>query len=174
MDTRFGRVSLLRSSFRTGITIKGIDGIFETIGGIALWFLSPERITVAARSLLEREIERHPYDFIAAHLMHMANRMASADPTFASIYLLTHGIAKVVLVGALWANKFWAYPATILIFGTFCAYETYRWMHTHSFTLAVLTLFDLGVIALTWMEFRARRAERLRHALHSREAQPAT
>jgi uncharacterized membrane protein len=168
------RGSLLRSSFRTGITIKGIDGVLETIGGIALWFISPEKMNAIARVLLAHEIERDPHDFVAAHLMHLAQRMASADPTFASVYLLAHGIAKVVLVSALWANKFWAYPATIVVFGTFCAYETYRWTHTHSFTLAVLTLFDLGVIALTWMEFRARRAERIRHALSPREAQPAT
>ena len=174
MGSRFVRSSLLRSSFRTGITIKGIDGVLETIGGIALWFISPEKMNAIARTLLAHEIERDPHDFIAVHLMHLAQRMTSADPTFASIYLLVHGIAKVILVSALWANKMWAYPATVVIFGSFCAYETYRWTHTHSFTLAVLTLFDLAVVALTWMEYRARRQERTRHALHTHEAQPAT
>jgi uncharacterized membrane protein len=174
MGLRLRSGSLLRSSFRTGITLKGIDGVLETIGGIALWFISPEKMNAIARTLLAHEIERHPHDFVAEHLMHLAQRMASADPTFASVYLLAHGIAKVVLVSALWANKLWAYPATIIVFGTFCAYETYRWTHTHSFTLAVLTLFDAIVIALTWMEYRARREERTRHALRAREAQPAT
>lgn len=166
--------SLLRNSFRTGITIKGIDGILETIGGIALWFISPEKMNAITRALLAHEIEHDPHDFIATHLMHLAHRMASADPTFASIYLLAHGVAKIVVVSALWANKIWAYPAAIAIFGTFCAYETYRWTHTHSFTLAVLTIFDAIVIVLTCLEYRECRAERGRHALRTREAQPAT
>ena len=29
---------LLHDSFRVGITIKGIDGILEALGGVLLWF----------------------------------------------------------------------------------------------------------------------------------------
>jgi uncharacterized membrane protein len=151
--------SLLHRSFQIGITLKGIDGVFETIGGVLLWFFSPAALSELVHGFFLHELSRDPHDFIAAHLLHVSEKLATADPLFASVYLLAHGIVKIVLVVALWFNKLWAYPLTIVLFGAFTTYEFYRFIHRHSHVLGVLSLLDAIVVLLTWREYRRQRAE---------------
>lgn len=155
---------LLHGTFRTGITLKGIGGLTETIGGVLLWFLTPAQLSGFVAALLEGEHTRHPHNVIASHFVHMAQGIAKADPVFASLYLLSHGIVKTALVILLWFNKLWAYPLTITVFGGFMVYQVYRYTHTHSFALMVLTIFDAAVVWLTWMEYRSQMAVRARPA----------
>jgi uncharacterized membrane protein len=157
--------SLLRGTFRTGITLKGLDGLLEAVGGVLLWFIKPEALGATLQDIFEHELSRDPHDFIAAHLLHVSQRFASSDPLFASIYLLSHGLVKAVLAVLLWMNKLWAYPLAIVVFSAFSVYQIYRYTHTHAFTLLVLTLFDVIIVYLTWEEYGAeklRRAERAR------------
>jgi len=152
--------SLLHRTFQTGITLKGIDGIFETIGGLLLWFISPSRLNEIVLGLLQHELSRDPYDFFASHFAHLAQRLSTADPWFASVFLLSHGLTKVLIVMALWRNKLWAYPLAIIVFGAFTSYEAYRYTHTHSFTLAMVTILDGGVVILAYWEYRRQKRER--------------
>lgn len=151
--------SSLHRTFQVGITLKGIDGVFEVIGGVLLWFVKPAALDALVRAFCLHELSRDPHDFIAAHVMHASQKLAAADPVFASIYLISHGIVKIVLVVAMWFNKLWAYPATIVLFGAFTAYEFYRFIHRHSHVLGVLSVFDAIVVLLTWREYRRQRAE---------------
>ncbi|HUO33868.1 MAG TPA: DUF2127 domain-containing protein [Candidatus Acidoferrum sp.] len=162
--------TLLHDSFRAGITLKGIDGLFEMAGGILLWFIYPERLARGVRRLLLHELSKNPHDFIATHLLHSTMKLAAADPVFASVYLVTHGLVKALLVIALWFDKIWAYPLTIAVFGAFAVYQTYRFFITESAFMAILTVFDALIIYLTWMEFREQK--RLRSA--ARSAVPAS
>jgi uncharacterized membrane protein len=154
--------SLLRGTFRTGITLKGIGGLLETAGGVLLWFVSPAALSAMVGQLLERESERHPHNFIATHFLHLAHHVGHTDPMFASLYLLSHGVVKTVLVIALWFNRLWAYPVTIIVFGGFMVYQVYRYAHTHSFALLALTIFDAVVVGLTWSEYRDQQRMRAR------------
>lgn len=147
---------LLHGTFRTGITLKGIGGLTETIGGVLLWFISTSDLSGFVTRHLQDEHLRHPHNFIASHFIHMASEIGKADPLFASLYLLSHGLVKTVLIVLLWFNKLWAYPLTIVVFGGFIVYQLYRYTHTHSFALMALTIFDLAVVWLTWMEYRAQ------------------
>jgi uncharacterized membrane protein len=149
--------TVLHDSFRAGITIKGIDGILEAIGGVLLWFVKPEALTGGVRRLLLHELSKNPHDFIATHLVHSTMRLAASDPAFASIYLVTHGLTKALLVVALWFDKYWAYPLTIFVFGIFTVYQVYRFAITHSTFMAVLAVFDALIIYLTCVEYREQR-----------------
>ena len=42
-----------------------------------------------------------PHDFIARHVLHSASQLSHSTTLFGAVYLLSHGIAKVVLVVAL-------------------------------------------------------------------------
>jgi len=163
--------SILHRSFQIGITIKGIDGVFEAIGGVLLWFVKPAALNSFVRTICLHELSRDPHDFIAAHLMHMSERLATADPLFASLYLFLHGIVKIALVVALWFDQLWAYSATILVFGAFTAYEFYRFIHRHSQVLGVLSVLDAIVVLLTWREF-VRQGEEHRHRARGSFASP--
>jgi len=76
---------------------------------------------------------------------------------FASLYLLTHGAVKVVLVAALLKNKLWAYPWMIAFLLLFIGYQIYRIILVPSAALAALTAFDLLVVWLTYREYQRQR-----------------
>jgi uncharacterized membrane protein len=156
--------TILRDAFRTGITVKGFDGILEAIGGFLLWFVKPETLSRPIAALCQHELSRDPHDYIAMHILHVSEKIAHSDPFYASIFLLSHGVVKVGLATALWLDELWAYPVAIAIFSAFTIYQTYRYTHTHSNTLLVLTIFDVIVVALTWAEYNVQKAERAQPA----------
>jgi uncharacterized membrane protein len=150
----------LRASFRTGITIKGIDGILEAIGGVLLWFIKPDQLGSTLQEIFEHELLRDPHDFLARHLLHTSEKIAQSDPLFASIFLLSHGLVKVLLAVLLWMNKLWAYPLAIVVFTAFTIFGMYRYMHTHATLLIVIAVFDMIIVGLAWEEYRAEEAKR--------------
>lgn len=76
------------------------------------------------------------------------------------MYLLSHGAVKVVLVIALLMNKLWAYPLMITVLATFIVYQVYRFSYSHSVSMILLTVFDVVVISLTWIEYQQQRSRR--------------
>lgn len=144
---------LLHDSFRVGITIKGIDGILEALGGVLLWF-KVNTLNTWLQALCQHELARDKHDYIFSHLSIASQKLASGSPMFASLYLLSHGLVKAVLVICLWMNRLWAYPLTIAVFAAFVIYQIYRFAHTQSVALVILTLFDLLLIFLTWKEYQ--------------------
>ncbi len=151
---------LLHDSFRAAITLKGIDGILEAIGGAILWFVKPSALSHISLKFLELDLPFDRHEFIITHLYRATEHLADGGKHFASIYLLAHGLIKAVLVAALWFDALWAYPATIGVFGVFCVYQVHRFMHTHSIALLLITFFDLLIIWLTWREYRDQKAIR--------------
>ncbi len=74
-----------------------------------------------------RRITRLP-----SHVLNASQRMADNGTTFASYYLLSHGIVKLALVICLWCNKLWAYPLTIV--GFHCVHGlSGASLHAHTF-----------------------------------------
>jgi uncharacterized membrane protein len=146
--------TILHDTFRTGITMKGIDGVLEVIGGVLLWFVKPSQISGTIQVLFAHELSRDPHDFIARHFLHLSDKLANSDPAFASLFLLSHGVVKAVLVICLWLDKLWAYPTTIIVFAAFSVYQMYRFTHTRSIALVLLTIFDILLIYLTWHEYK--------------------
>jgi uncharacterized membrane protein len=151
---------LLRDAFRTGITMKGVDGLLEVTGGVLLWFVKPQAMGRALSALSLHELSRDPHDFIAIHLLHVSEKLAHSNPLFASIFLLSHGLAKVGLAISLWLNELWAYPLAIGVFSAFGVYQIYRISHTHSIPLVLLTVLDAVIVWLTWEEYGVHKAER--------------
>lgn len=148
--------------FRAGITIKGIDGLLELIGGVLLWLVKPETMNHAVRFLFQHELSRDPHDFLATHVLHATQTLEGENKIFAELFLLSHGLIKIIIVTALWLDQLWAYPLALLIFSAFGVYQTYRWTHTHSFFLALLTIFDVLIVYLTWVEYQTQKKARER------------
>jgi uncharacterized membrane protein len=154
------RQILLHDSFRVGITLKGLDGILEVLASVALYSISPAKMTEFVRRLVEHMVARMPNGYLAAHLIAASQKLNNDSREFAAIYLLTHGLVKVILVVCLWMNKLWAYPLTIAVFGLFMLYQMGRFAHTHSIAMILLTVFDAVVIYLTWVEFQQQKKRR--------------
>ncbi len=152
--TSSGLRRALHDSFEVGIILKGIDGAFEIAGGLLLLAVSPAQINRFLLSLLQHELSEDPRDVVANFLIQMAGHLSVKTQLFASLYLLSHGIVKIGIIASLWKNRLWAYPAAIFFFSVFIVYQIYRYAFSHSIWLAVLTVFDIVIVFLTWLEYR--------------------
>ena len=154
------REKMVHVLFDISVISKGVDGALEIVGGALLSFVSPAHIHSLVRLLTQHELSEDPHDLLAGYLLQAAQHLTADAQIFAAVYLVWHGIVKVGLVIALLQKWFWAYPAAIGAFGLFLVYQLYRYAHTRSAWLLVLSVADVFVIVITWLEYK-----RL-HALH--------
>ena len=153
----------LDKTFRIGLVLKGLDGVLEVAGGILLLFLSPDAIQHLVRVLTAHELSEDPHDLVARYLLHTTSHLSHGTTLFGAIYLLSHGIAKIVLVALVLKGKLWAYPWLIGLLLAFIAYQLYRITAVHfSIGLTLLTVFDAFLVWLTWREYRSKRAQQRR------------
>jgi uncharacterized membrane protein len=150
---------LLDQTFEVGIILKGLDGVLEVVGGFLLLVVSPATIDRVVTTLTQHELSGDPHDFLATHLLKTAHGLTGSAVLFGAIYLLAHGVVKVILVAALLKNQLWAYPWTIAFLGVFIVYQVYRLSFKPSVGLTVLTIFDAVIAWLTYREYRKQLAE---------------
>ena len=144
--------------FQIGVILKGLHALIECASGLVLFFVSTATILHWVRLLTQQELTEDPRDFVATHLLAAAQHLSVGTETFYAVYLLGHGLIKVLLVAGLLKEKLWAYPASLVALGGFIAYQLYRYSYTHSVGLLVLTVFDVVVIVLVWHEWRILKA----------------
>jgi uncharacterized membrane protein len=142
----------LRLLFVWSILGKGLDGIIEIIVGMALVFRVATMHVISW--MIQDELIEDPADFIARAIQHHLVPFLAHKRNFAAAYLLSHGLVKLFLVLNLIRNRLWAYPAAIIVFLLFVAYQVYRLCIAPSPMLVLLTALDLIVIGLTWHEYR--------------------
>jgi uncharacterized membrane protein len=158
--SRFRPGDPLDRLFEIGIILKGLDGILETIGGLLLLVVTPATINRLTVLLTQHELSEDPNDFIAGHLLQYAHDLTGSAVTFAAVYLLLHGVTKIVLVAALLRNQIWAYPWMIGFLLIFIGYQLYRLVLSLTFGLSALTVFDAVIVWLTWRVWRQQTADR--------------
>lgn len=146
--------------FTIGIILKGLDGLLELVGGALLLFAAPARIHQIAILLTQPELTEDPNDVIATHILQGASGLSEHVVLFAALYLLAHGMVKVVLVIALLMDKLWAYPWMIAVLVIFILYQLYQMTVTPSLGLVALTVFDILMVVLTWHEYGRHRRRR--------------
>ena len=146
--------------FEAGILLKMLDGIIETISGLTLLVIRPEHVMHVVHWLTASELAEDPHDFVASHLVRWANDFTRQAAVFAAIYLLTHGLVKVVLVYEVLRNRLWAYLALIVVTLGFVAYQLARVFEKPSAGFVLLTIFDFAVIYLTTREYAKQKALR--------------
>jgi uncharacterized membrane protein len=154
---RARRRHVLDTTYELSLALKGIDGVLETIGGVLLLVISPASLDAVVRHLFQHELSTDRNDFIARHLVHVAANLHSTQ-TFGAIYLLSHGIAKLIMVGGLVKRQRWAYPFAVIFLAGFIAYQLYRMTFAPSFGLVFLTVFDAVVLWLVVRDDREHRA----------------
>ena len=120
-------------------------------------FVSTGAIVALVNRLTQEELIEDPHDFVATHLLVLAQNFSVSSQHFYAFYLLSHGLVKIFLVIGLLANKLWSYPASLAVMSVFILYQLYRFFYTRSLGLIVLTVFDLIVMVLIWHEYRLLR-----------------
>jgi uncharacterized membrane protein len=153
--------SLLDRSFQASITLKGLDGLLEIVTAFLFLAVTPTRASSLIDFFTFHSLSRNPNAFVASHLLHASQNIMAHAHYFVFFYLLSHGLAKVVLVAALWCNRIWAYPALIILLAAFIAYQLYRMTFAPSIFLVGLTVFDAVVVVLTWAEYKKQKKTRV-------------
>ena len=160
IDFRAGTV--LDTAFAIGLVLKAIDAVGELVGGLWLLFLDPIRLQAWLGMIFAPELQEDPQDFIATHILHWTAHFKQGAVHFAAVYLLSHGIVKLVVVVEILRGKLWAYPGLIVLTSLFAGYQIYH-MATVGVSLEfmALTIFDLLIIALTAGEYAKLRSRRV-------------
>lgn len=143
--------------FRISLFLKAVDGALEIIGGVTLLFITPAKIASWAAFLTQHELSQDPNDFIAKHILHSAQHLTTAASWLAAIYLLSHGVTKIILVVEILRDHLWAFKGMMIFLVLSIIYQTYRIIYTPSWSLLLLTIFDGFILYLTTKEERKLR-----------------
>jgi uncharacterized membrane protein len=149
----------LSRAFRVSLILKGADALLEVVGGLLFLVVPPSAVGGVVAALTQHELSEDPSDLVASFLRNTAQHFGSAR-SFGAVYLLSHGLSKVVLVIEIFRGRLWAYPAMMVLLGAFIVYQSYRLVHAFTVGMLFLTLFDAIVVWLTWREY-GRQHERL-------------
>lgn len=147
--------------FRVSLILKGLFALGEMLSGIALFFVSQDMLMNVIWYIIPDDLPANPADAITAFFVDSIGNLSGDTQHFAALYLASHGIIKALLIVNLLREKFWAYPLAITVFGFFIFYQLFRYAHTHSIWLLILTVFDVIIIWLTWHEYRQMRQRTL-------------
>ncbi len=149
-------VRFYHRAFEVGILLKGLDGLLELLGGGALLLTHQQAIRHAVAWLTRTELIEDPGDFVASHLVRLAQQLSIETQHFAGVYLIVHGAIKVGLVVGLLRGVRGSYPAALVVLTAFIGYQCYRLAHAPSVSLLLLTAIDLVVVLLIAREWRLR------------------
>lgn len=141
-------------SFHIGLLIKGVYDFGEILCGILFIFLTPERMSKIINAISANELREDPNDLIMRQLISFSNKFSIDMQYTASIYLLSHGLIKIIIIILLWKQKLWAYPFSCVIFSIFVIIQMTRFSQTYSIALLFLSLIDFLMIILTILEYR--------------------
>jgi len=139
--------------FTAGVLLKGAHALVECLGGVALALVSTQSIANFVNAITQDELIEDPNDFVATQLLAVAHHLSVQTKDFYAFYLLSHGVIKVLLVAGLLRNKYWSYPASLIVLGLFVVYQLYRFTYTQGVGLILLTIFDVIVMILIWHEY---------------------
>ncbi len=153
----FKATNKLDKVFEVSIILKALDGLLETIGGLVLLAVDPAKVTHWATKITQHELSSDPHDFVATHILRSAQHFATGGKIFAAVYLLVHGLSKIILVIEILRERLWAYKGMIILLGLFIVYQVYRLLYEPAIWLVVLTIFDGFVIYLTIREEKRQR-----------------
>jgi uncharacterized membrane protein len=129
--------------FQVTVALKGLHGLVEVAGGIALAFFSTDAI-------LRLLYHWDKHDLVARHF-------SSGEHRYYVWFFLSHGALNLVVAILLLLEKLWAYPAAIAILVLFIVLQLLRFTHVHDPGLVVFSILDLIVIALAIHEYRLLR-----------------
>ena len=140
--------------FRTGIIFKTAFAWLEVTGGIVAYFVSQDLVARITAFIFQGELAEDQKDLVANYFLNASEHLTGSTQHFASVYLFSHGLIKLITLLGLLKGKLWAYVWSIVVFGLFIVYQLYRFTLTGSWWLLLLTVIDVIIIWLVWLEYR--------------------
>ena len=147
----------LHQFFELAILVKGIDGVLELVGGVLAAFVPLSTLNRLIYAATAHELSLEPDDRVANALRSFADMLSISTKHYAAVYLLSHGLLKLLLVYGLWRERTWAFPSALVFLTLFVAYQVYRYFHTGSPWLLFFAAIDIAVAWLIWREYERRK-----------------
>jgi uncharacterized membrane protein len=147
----------LHQIFEFGVLVKGFNGIWETVSGFLILFLSKDVIARMFSWLASGEMLEYPRDFLINFALRFLENLSHSTQIFIAVYILIHGLLNLFLAIALSRDKIWAYLATITVMVTLMFYQVHRIILHHSPVLILVTTLDIFFIILTWHEYNRKK-----------------
>lgn len=154
----------LKAAFLGAVAIKGVDGLVETLAGIAVIILGTEGIHHLVIQLTAPELDLHPASKTIHLLRHGATNLEHSSSPFIVIWLLVHGVLKLALAIELLRGRSWIFPVAAVILSGFVAFMTYKLFVHYSPWLLAFALFDLITVVLVLNEWRSNRTQQAKPA----------
>lgn len=139
--------------FRIGLIVKGVDAVFEVIGGFI--FTTPTKLARWLLVLSQHELYHH-HEVLSGRLDKLADHVVTHANIGEAIYLIIHGLFKVILVAAIFKERKWGYQGLIAVLSFFGVVEVVQALVLGKILVAFLALFDVALVYLIAKEYRAK------------------
>ena len=155
------RGAAAHAAYLIAITVKGMDGVIESLLGLFIAIAGPEKLYLGVMHFTTPELEANPASHTVLAIQNGAALLAHSSAGFAIFYLLIHGVLKAGLVLCLLLGRRWIFPYAVAILTGFVFIMLYRMTVHFSWWPVWLALFDLFTVALIvneWVRSGARSA----------------
>lgn len=126
-------------------------GLRIILAGVLLGYVGVQFSDLLS-TLMAHELIEDPNDALV-HAIQPLLRHASFTVTFfLASYLLFWGVIDIFLSVQILRKRLWAFSASMCAIGLFTIYEIYRFSHSHSTALLIVTLFDVVILYLLHRE----------------------
>lgn len=141
--------------YKVGIGVKGFDGLVELVAGLVLW-LSPGLVASMLASIGNRAATHQGaiYSYVGHFATQYGRELKDKGALFLIIFLISHGVIKLILVYALLKEIIWAYPYALVTLIGFLIYQIYVLITAPTIGMFVLAVLDVAIIWLVWQEYR--------------------
>jgi uncharacterized membrane protein len=137
------------------IAVKGLDGLLETIAGLAIVIAGPLRIYLWALEFTAPELYTNPHSRAVQFIQHGAFNLTQGAGPAVVTYLLIHGALKLTLaVVLLRGGGRWIFPVAAVILTGFVIYLLRHWALHPSDWLLGFAAFDFFTLLLVLNEWR--------------------
>jgi uncharacterized membrane protein len=141
--------------FRISLIVKVTQGCLEVVLGVLFLYVKTDTIALLFQEFIRDELAENSYSKTSNFIIQTGNSIIAAGSLFIGIYLLSHGIVKLLLIIGVIKKKLWAYYTFIAILVAFILYQIYRYGITHSPLVLIFTLFDIFFTWLAWHESKS-------------------
>ena len=140
--------------YLVSLGVKAMDGLLEIAGAIMLLMIDIGNLPGYIGIIFRGELIEDPHDLIANWLIDAISKVDVSVQFAGFLYLVSHGLVKLFLVGSLLKKKYWAYPLSEIVLFLFVVYQTYLFTKNGSTVILFLNAVDLALMVLIWIEYK--------------------
>ena len=142
------------------LILKTLFAFFESILGFLLFFIQKSTIINLLGYYAQEEVLEDPKDYIATKITGFASHFSVDTQIFIALYLITHGLVKLMLLYGVYKQKLFVYPLAGGVFFAFALYQIYEYIRTLSLGYLFLVILDFIFIALMIYEYKTLTKEK--------------